>query len=147
MLRADRISEQELEQIAGLEREIFSDAWSRKGLLDTFRQSGAVIFGVWEEREFAGYAILYFVLDEGEIPRIAVKEAFRRRGAASILFQKILEFCQKKGIDTLFLEVRESNAPALNFYRKCGFKENGIRKNFYTNPSEDAILLKCALQL
>lgn len=142
MLRTGEICEQDLAQIAELEQEIFSDAWSIRGVTDTFRQSGAVIFGVWEEEELAGYAVLYFVLDEGEIPRIAVKESFRRRGAAGMLFQKIRSFCVEKGIRNLFLEVRESNAPALTFYRKCGFKESGIRKNFYTNPSEDAILME-----
>lgn len=140
MLRTGRISENDLKEVAVLEAEIFSDAWSRKGLAETLEQPGAVIFGVWEDEMLAGYVILYFVLDEGEIERIAVRKALRRRGAARMLFECVLEFCREKRIERLFLEVRRSNVAAQAFYRRCGFQENGIRKNFYTNPSEDAIL-------
>lgn len=141
MLHTDQIREKDLEELAALEQEIFPDPWSKKGLEETLGQPGAVIFGVWEEEILAGYVIFYYVPDEGEIARIGVARPFRRRGAAGMLFERLLMFCAERGVEKLFLEVRESNAPARAFYRKCGFKENGIRKKFYTNPSEDAILM------
>ncbi len=91
MFRTGRISESDLKEVAALEAEIFSDAWSRKGLAETLEQPGAVMFGVWEDEMLAGYVILYFVLDEGEIERIAVRKALRRKGAARMLFECVLE--------------------------------------------------------
>lgn len=141
MLHVEEISQNELFMVASLEKKIFSDAWSEKGLSDTWRQPGTVIFGVWNEKIFAGYVILYYVLDEAQIMRIAVEESSRRKGAASLLFSKVKEFCGGKNIRNIFLEVRESNIPAIQFYRKYGFRTDGIRKNFYTNPAENAILM------
>ncbi len=141
MLRVEELREQELSGVWRLEKEIFSDAWSEQGLRETWRQPGAVIFGAWDGDTLAGYAIVYYVLDEAEIMRIAVEDARRRQGAAGQMLLRIKGFCAEKGIGKIFLEVRESNAPAIAFYRKHGFQADGIRKNFYTNPAENAILM------
>lgn len=140
MLEVRKVCREELFQVAQLEREIFSDAWSEQALLDTWEQQ-AVILGVWDGRMLAGYLILYYVPDEGEIVRIAVKEALRRQGAAGMLLLYAKEFCREKEVEKLFLEVRESNVPAITFYKKHGFRADGIRKKFYTNPTENAILM------
>lgn len=144
MLCIQRAGEKDAGEIAALEGEVFSDAWGRQGVCDTLKNPGASIFCAWEEGQLIGYLILYFVLDEGEIARIAVRKPSRRKGAAGKLLGRALEFCAEKEIRTLFLEVRKSNAPAIAFYRKWGFKEDGIRKNFYTDPPEDAILMSCS---
>ena len=88
-----------------------------------------------------GYVIFYYVLDEGEIARVAVDPAYRRKGAAARLLHAVEDFCEEKGIDRLMLEVRKSNVPAISFYREYGFAEDGIRKNYYKNPVEDAVLM------
>lgn len=128
-------------EIAGLEKEIFPDPWSEKSLAETLKQPQAVIFGVWEDGMLAGYVILYYAMDEGEIARIAVKDSFRRRGAARAMLLKLEEFCRESGVDRLFLDVREGNSPAIALYEGYGFKKDGIRKRFYVNPTEDAILM------
>ena len=92
MFRTGRISKSDLKEVAALEAEIFSDAWSGKGVAETLEQPGAAMFGVWEDEMLAGYVILYFVLDEGEIERIAVRKALRRKGAARMLFECVLEY-------------------------------------------------------
>lgn len=102
MLHIEEISENQLSEAAVLEKEIFTDAWSEKSLLDTWRQPGTIIFGAWSEGILAGYVIVYYVLDEAEIMRIAVKEAFRRQGAASQLLLKVGEFCAAENIDSIF---------------------------------------------
>lgn len=140
MQKIGRVCKEELFQIAELEREIFSDAWSENALLDTWKQQ-AVIFGIWDGRLLAGYLILYYVLDEGEIVRIAVRKSHRRKGAAGKLLLHAKGFCGEKKVKKLFLEVRESNVPAIAFYKKYGFQADGIRKKFYTNPTENAILM------
>lgn len=130
-----------IEALAGLERDIFPDSWSEKALKETLGQKQAAILGAWIGDELAGYIILYYVLDECEIARIAVKPAYRRRGAAGRLLEETEIFCHAKEIKRLLLEVRESNFAARTFYQKHGFEIDGIRKNFYTNPPEDAILM------
>lgn len=141
MLYVKEICERELPMAALLERKIFSDPWSEKAFFETLQSPGTIMFGAWEGERLAGYVIVYYVLDEAEIVRLAVKESCRRKGAAGQLFLKVKEFCAEKNITDIFLEVRRSNVPAITFYRKHGFQTDGIRKNFYTNPTEDAILM------
>lgn len=147
MFRVERVKEDDLFEIAALEQEVFSDPWSRGGLEETFRQPHAAIFGVWKEDVLAGYVILYYIMDEGEIARIAVKDCFRRQGAAGEMLLRIEEFCRESGVGKLLLEVRENNTAAVSFYKKYGFRQDGIRKKFYVNPSEDAILMSYRIMI
>ena len=131
----------DLPEIAALESEIFSDAWSLKSLEETWNQKNAVIFAAKTEKKIAGYLIFYYVLDEGEIARIATASFVRGQGAAGRMFQELVAFCEAQQITRIMLEVRESNEAARGFYGKCGFAEDGIRKNYYENPKENAILM------
>lgn len=141
MLEIRIAKEQEIEEIARLEQEIFPDPWSLKALRDTWNQKQAQILGAWLDGQMAGYVIVYFAADESEIARIAVDEKFRRQGVAGALLDGMERVLAGKGIVRLMLDVRKSNAAALRFYLSRGFKEDGVRKNFYTNPIEDAILM------
>ena len=131
----------DLPEIAALESEIFSDAWSLKSLEQTWNQKNAEIFVAKTEGKIAGYLIFYYVLDEGEIARIATDPSLRRQGAAGRMFGELVSFCEERQITRILLEVRESNESARGFYEKCGFAEDGIRKNYYENPKENAILM------
>lgn len=145
MVTVQMVGENDIKALAVLEKEIFSDSWSEKSLWDTYMQKQAAILGAWADGKIVGYAIIYYVLDEGEIARIAVKEPERRKGVAGQIIAKMIEFCMEKEIGKLMLDVRKSNAPAISFYKKCGFSEDGIRKNFYENPKEDALLMSKVL--
>lgn len=144
MVCVKRADKSHIPDIVRLEREVFSDAWSEKGLVDTLCHPHAVIFGAWKEEELAGYIILYHVLDEGEIARIAAAPSRRRQGVGSALLGKVEEFCSENGITRLLLDVRESNSGAIAFYRRCGFARDGLRRDFYTAPKEDAVLMSRA---
>ena len=141
MLEIRIAKEQEIEEIARLEQEIFPDPWSLTALRDTWNQKQAQILGAWLDGQMAGYVIVYFAADESEIARIAVDEKFRRQGVAGALLDEMERVLAGKGIARLMLDVRKSNAAALRFYLSRGFKEDGVRKNFYTNPIEYAILM------
>lgn len=141
MLEIRIAKEKEIEEIARLEQEIFPDPWSLTALRDTWNQKQAQILGAWLDGQMAGYVIVYFAADESEIARIAVDEKFRRQGVAGALLDEMERVLAGKGIARLMLDVRKSNAAALRFYLSRGFKEDGVRKNFYTNPIEDAILM------
>ena len=93
----------------------------------------------------AGYLIFYYVLEEGEIARIATAHSVRRQGAASQMFWKLLDFCREQKITRIMLEVRENNEAARQFYGKCGFTKDGIRRNYYENPKENAVLMSVNL--
>lgn len=128
-------------EIARLEEEAFSDAWTEKGILDTFHQQQAfVVVGEMDDK-VVGYCIMYYVLDEGEIARIAVDDNCKRQGVGRAILNQVECICKEKGITRILLDVRESNGAARAFYRNYGFVEDGIRKNFYEMPKEHAVLM------
>ena len=145
MTEIRKIGENDIEAIASLESEIFSDSWSEKSIKETYENQNACILGAYKEGVLAGYVIFYYVLDEGEIARIAVSPQYRRQGVADQIFAGLLDFCAEKSIERILLDVRTSNEPAIAFYRKSGFAEDGIRKNFYENPKEDALLMSVSV--
>jgi ribosomal-protein-alanine N-acetyltransferase len=141
MAEIKRISENDIDAVAVLESEIFSDSWSAKSIKETYDNKSALILGAYQDEELIGYVIFYYVLDEGEIARIAVSPSHRRQGVAEQIFAGLLEFCEENNIERILLDVRISNEPAISFYRKSGFADDGIRKNFYENPKEHALLM------
>lgn len=145
MLVFRNIEETDVSGIAELERNIFSDAWTNKSIAETIKQPQAFITVAEENGEIAGYCIIYYVLDEGEIARIAVNERWRRRGVGRRLLDYTCECCREKHVERLLLDVRESNESARAFYKNYGFEEDGIRKNFYAEPREHAVLMSKTL--
>ena len=88
-----------------------------------------------------GYCVLRILADEGEIQRIAVDPAFRRRGAGRKLMEAMAALGRMKGVREVALEVRESNEGARKLYESYGFKQEAVRKEYYHNPTEDAIIM------
>ena len=93
-------------------------------------------------REIAGYVVALDAADEGEILNLAVAPGGRRNGLGRALVRSILEALTARGVRQVYLEVRESNAPARALYAARGFKEVGRRKQYYRRPVEDAIVLR-----
>ena len=131
-----------LPQVAALEKECFpADPWSEatfRAALDDPR--AAILLAEGESGEILGYAVLFTVLDEGNLDNIAVAPACRRQGVADALLGAIAGF-GREHLLTLTLEVRASNTPAISLYEKYGFVAVGRRKNYYTDPKEDAVLM------
>ena len=90
--------------------------------------------------EFAGYAGMLCVLDEGQICNVAVCPPFRRMGVGEALMEAQRSAGLARGLSVMMLEVRASNAPAQRLYEKLGWEKVGVRKNFYTSPREDGVL-------
>lgn len=128
-------------QIAALERECFSTPWSEAMLTEVlFDSQASFIVAESEDGGVLGYAGLQVVLDEGYIDNIAVEPNARRHGVADELLDVFCRFGEAN-LAFLTLEVRASNAPAIALYRKHGFEEAGRRKNYYTKPTEDAVIM------
>lgn len=141
MLVVRNAVEADIDAIAALEKENFSDAWTTRSIFDSFHQKQAFIISAEKDRTLAGYCIVYFALDEAEVARIAVDASCRRQGVGRELLDQVQQRCQEKGISHLLLDVRESNHTARAFYRDYGFGIDGIRKNFYDSPKENAVLM------
>ncbi|MEE0884895.1 MAG: ribosomal protein S18-alanine N-acetyltransferase [Faecalimonas sp.] len=135
------MTEQDVIPVAELEKKVFSDAWTSTGIYETFCQDQAFVAVAECDGEITGYCIIYYVMDEGEIARIAVDEKVRRQGVGRGLLDFVCECCKIKNVYRLLLDVRESNESARRFYRQYGFTVDGVRKKFYDQPKENAVLM------
>ena len=134
-----------LSEIAEIERECFSTPWSAEAL-SILTVEPNVGFYIACDGRAVGYIGMQTVLDEGQITDIAVIPSYRRRGIARNLLAALIEYARANAINVLFLEVRESNLPALSLYRDTfGFEIVGVRKGFYTRPREDAYNMRLLL--
>ena len=131
-------------EISETEKECFSDPWDEKTIKNTITGD---IYGCIEARvgeETAGHLIYQFISPECEILRVAVREKFRRHGIGRKMMQYLFSELEKPAYKklTYFIEVRESNAPAISLYKSVGFYQIYVRKNYYRNPTESALILK-----
>ena len=137
--------EADIDAVVALERTIFSDPWSEKSIRETYKEERALILVAEQHDDIVGYCILYHVMDEGEIARIGVKKELQGQGIGQGLLQFVRAFCEERKIGRLLLDVRESNASARRFYEKYGFSIDGVRKDFYEQPKEHAILMSMTI--
>ena len=125
-----------IEQIFNLEKEIFINSSFNKTYLEILiKADNSFIYTYIIEDKVCGYLMVLDSIDFYEILAIATVKEYRNKGIAQELLDKIK-------IKDIFLEVRESNQTAINFYKKNNFKEISIRKNYYSEPTENAIIVK-----
>lgn len=130
-----------LEQIAELEKACFSTPWTYAMLEEElYNPHASFIVADDGEGGVLGYAGLHVVLDEGYIDNVAVEQAARRHGVGSALLDVFCRFGEAN-LAFLTLEVRASNRPAIALYEKHGFRQVGLRKDYYQNPKEDAVIM------
>ena len=144
-LRIVPMEERHLDVLVELERECFSEPWTRAGLAAEFDNPVAVFRVAELGGRPAGYAGMHCVLDECYVANVAVFPQYRRRGVARALMENLIAFAREYGERFLTLEVRPSNAAGLALYAGLGFREAGRRKDFYRLPKEDALLLTLTL--
>ena len=135
------MTEADCEKTELLMKECFSMPWSLEGLKEMFHVNGYYSFLAKEKEEVIGYVGMKKVLDEADITNVAVLPAHRKKGIAGKLLTKLLEEAKRQEVHRIYLEVRDSNIPAITLYGHAGFKEIGQRKNYYENPQEDARLM------
>ncbi len=145
MIKIEKLTEARLDALTELENKCFSVPWSRESFAGTIGNKNAYFIVADKDGELAGYAGMYHVLDEGDIANVAVDPSYRREGIASMLLSALIDFAKENGVISLTLEVRVSNAGAIALYRKFGFQDVGVRRKYYTHPSEDANLMRLEL--
>ena len=126
---------------AEIEYQSFPDPWSQNGILDTVSNPSTVCLLAEKAGKAVGYLFAYRAGDEAEIARIAVAGEQKRQGVGKSLIRTLEEIGKKKQIRRLLLDVRESNREARAFYEKMAFQEDGVRRGFYQDPPEDAVLM------
>jgi ribosomal-protein-alanine N-acetyltransferase len=133
--------EEDIIPISEIEVLSFSDPWS----YDTIKNGKDSRFDTWlvllQDDVVMGFLVLRVIAFEGELLRIALRPDCRGRGLAKKLMDQLVEYSKNNSVESLFLEVRNSNETARNLYKSYGFAETSIRKNYYRNPQEDAHVL------
>ncbi|WP_373164598.1 ribosomal protein S18-alanine N-acetyltransferase [Agathobaculum sp. Marseille-P7918] len=138
------MAERHLAALAEIEKTCFHAPWSEKMLRE---ELGKGIFLVAErDGQAVGYVGCQTVLDEGYITNVAVSPDCRRQGIGRALIEELAQRARAQGLSFVTLEARASNAPAIALYEGAGFDRVGMRKNFYTAPSEDAVLMTLFLK-
>lgn len=143
IIRADKKTDDTVfRQLSRLEAEAISDGWSAAGFRsEAEKENGYVLYICDDENSVCALLTGYSAVGEGDITNAAVSSEHRRKGLAQRLiaeFERLLP----KDTGSIFLEVRESNAPAIALYEKCGFEKLSVRRSFYANPTENAIVMK-----
>ena len=130
-----------LDGVCAIENACFAHPWSRQSIEAELDNETSLFYAAVEDGLVVGYIGMSFVLDEGYIYNVAVKADCRKNGVGSALIQTLVTHCRKNNFAFLTLEVRESNAPARSLYEKFGFIKVGERKNYYSAPTENAVLM------
>lgn len=131
----------DLVQVCEIEKENFSMPWSEKSFLESMEREDTVFLTALEDEEVVGYLGCYCIDGVGEITNVVVKNCHRRRGIGTKLLEKLYEEGVVLNTREFFLEVRQSNEVAICLYLRQGFVKEGIRKNFYEKPVENAVIM------
>ena len=129
--------------VAAIEKECFGvDAWSEKTVASELTNQLSLWLVAVDGDRVAGYVGSQTVCDETDMMNVAVTADYRRQGLGEKLVLALVEELKAIGSKCLTLEVRDSNTPARSLYEKLGFRQTGLRKNYYRNPKEDAYILR-----
>lgn len=135
------MNESHVAQVAALEKQCFSDPWSENSVASELENPLSLWLIAEEDGAVCGYVGSQTVLDETDMMNIAVHPDCRRKGIAAALITELVSRLKARGSRVLRLEVRESNFSAIALYEALGFTQLGLRKNYYRNPKENALIL------
>lgn len=138
-MKIEKMQKQHLCAVAEIAAQSLAEAWSEKAFEQELSNPSATVFVAVSDGEVIGFGGVQKVLDEAYITNIAVKNSFRRKGAGAAILDAIINDCN--GCAFVTLEVRVSNTAAIKLYEKSGFVSQGIRKGFYSHPTEDANIM------
>lgn len=131
---------EDISAVASIERECFTEPWSEKSFADELENPQATVIVAEIDGVVAAFADIREVFGEVYINNIAVSEPFRRAGIGDALMKELLN-CVSDEAEFISLEVRSKNAEAISLYKKHGYIQVGLRKNFYRQPDDDAVLM------
>ena len=141
MLSIRKMQEEDLAEVAAIEKENFSRPWTEEGFRGAIDKENTCYICAFEDKVPVGYAGMWIALDEGEITNVSVKKEYQGQRIGGRLLEELFRIGKERGVTDYFLEVRKSNQAAIALYSRLGFQEAGVRKNFYEDPVEDGIVM------
>ena len=141
MIRAmeiKRISDQYIKDVAVIEKACFSKPWDENTIAEELKNSFSHFYVAVENGSAVGFIVLHVLTGEADIVRVGVLPQYRKRGIARAMLERSLEDAHGE----VFLDVRESNAAAIALYRSFGFRDTGVRRDYYSEPTENALIMK-----
>ena len=137
------MNETHINGVYELSKECFATPWTLDSINNELNNSLAkyVIAQDSSTGDVIGFVGVWIIAGEGDITNIAVSSKYRKQGIASNLLIKLFEVCKTFDCNDITLEVRSSNVPAQNLYKEFGFKEEGLRKGYYSDNGEDALIM------
>lgn len=136
----------DVSDVVAIETAAFSTPWRADTFEGLVGRDGLVLLVMEDPEEgILGYAVLWCILDQGELANIAIHPELRGRGLGARLLGTVVETCRERGVTSLYLEVRDSNAAALTLYERFGFREVGRRRGYYRDPQEDARVMELVI--
>lgn len=133
---------EDIDAVLAIEEQAFPTPWSRRAFYTEITENNLAHYVVVElDGIVVAYSGMWVILDEAHMTNIAVHPLYRRMGIGSLLLQEMLNRARNLGASRMTLEVRVSNAPAQRLYERFGFVKRGLRRRYYTDTQEDAIIM------
>lgn len=134
--------EEDLDQILEVEHASFTTPWSREAFYNELYNNKFAVYLVLEKDHVViGYCGVWIVIDEAHVTNVAILPQYRGRKLGEAMLSKLMSIAKEKGAKSMTLEVRVTNHVAQSLYRKLGFQNGGIRKNYYSDNQEDALVM------
>ena len=145
-IRIRKAKTNDITAIASIEQQQFPHPWKKSYLTDELSHDISYFYAAKDilANQVAGYIIFWIVEDQLELHKIVTAENYKRKGIGKKLFLFMLEIAKQKKVKEIFLEVRKSNTEAIKFYESFHFELAGIRKDYYHDPMEDALIYRLA---
>lgn len=141
MINIREMTLDDVEQVYHLEESIFSIPWSKTSFENSIKEKDTLFIVAEKEEKIVGYLGMYLSFEEADISNVAVSKEYRRQHIANQLLEYVFVHAKARGVKNVTLEVRETNVAAIKLYRNMGFCEAGIRKNYYKEPTENALIM------
>lgn len=142
VVRVRAMRPEDLTAVMAIEKASYSMPWGEATFRGLLRRADSDLIVAEAAGQPVGYAVAWFVVDQAELGNVAVAQDWRGRGIGARLLEEVLDRAARRGMREIFLEVRPSNLVAQRLYERHGFREVGRRRNYYLEPSEDALVMR-----
>ncbi|MCY6958823.1 ribosomal protein S18-alanine N-acetyltransferase [Clostridium brassicae] len=136
------IEEKDTSEVLNINNLCFNPPWSLESLQNEIKNKFSKYIVLKKKNKVIGYVGIWLIIDEAHITNIAVHPDYRNIGCGNILMNEIIHLCKQRNVPSITLEVRFNNTPAINLYKKFGFIEEGLRKNYYENNIDAVVMWK-----
>ncbi|WXR60706.1 ribosomal protein S18-alanine N-acetyltransferase [Peptostreptococcaceae bacterium AGR-M142] len=139
--KIEDFKKEHIKDLVEIEKFCFTTPWTKNMFLKEFENNLSHYKVIIVDGKVIAYAGIWLIVDEGHITNVAVHPKFKGNGFGSIVMEALIDLCVEKQIKSMTLEVRTKNQVAINLYEKYNFKKAGIRKEYYPDTKEDALIM------